>query len=67
LVKKEMRFIQALVGSDIDSATLLPIALQNAQKRVVIKRPSYAATVEGKLPTHSIESKNTRYDVYMIQ
>jgi 16S rRNA (guanine1516-N2)-methyltransferase len=66
LVKKEMRFIQALVGEDIDSETLLAIALQHTKKRVIVKRPSYAATVAGPKPSHTIESKNTRYDVYMV-
>ncbi|KPJ95193.1 MAG: hypothetical protein AMJ53_03285 [Gammaproteobacteria bacterium SG8_11] len=66
LVKKEMRFIQVLVGKDLDSSSLLTIALQYAEKRVVIKRPSYAAPVDGPKPTHTIESKNTRYDVYMV-
>ena len=66
LVKKEMRFIQALVGEDLDSPTLLGIALQHAQKRVIVKRPSYAATIEGPKPSHTIDSKNTRYDVYMV-
>ena len=66
LVKKEMRFIQALVGKDIDSASLLTVARQHAKKRVVVKRPSYAAVLVGEKPTHTIESKNTRYDVYMI-
>lgn len=66
LVKKEMRFIQALVGKDMDSAALLDIALKHAKNRVVIKRPSYATPVPGPKPSHTIESKNTRYDVYMI-
>ncbi|MGD8593525.1 MAG: class I SAM-dependent methyltransferase [Gammaproteobacteria bacterium] len=65
LVKKEMRFIQALVGKDIDSEELLAVALKYSTKRVVIKRPSYAAPIEGPKPSHTIESKNTRYDVYI--
>ena len=65
LVKKEMRFIQAIVGADIDSADLLSFSLDYARKRVVIKRPASASPVEGPKPTHTIESKNTRYDVYV--
>ncbi|WP_455212819.1 class I SAM-dependent methyltransferase [Kaarinaea lacus] len=65
LVKKEMRFIQAVVGKDFDSAALLTVARQNAKKRVVVKRPSYATALAGEKPNHTIESKNTRYDVYM--
>jgi 16S rRNA (guanine1516-N2)-methyltransferase len=67
LVKKQMRFIQTLVGEDLDSAALLAVALQHAKKRAVVKRPSYAASITGEKPTHTIESKNTRYDVYMIR
>ena len=65
LVKKEMRFIQALVGEDIDSSELLSVSLANARKRVVVKRPGSASPVQGPKPSHTIESKNTRYDVYM--
>jgi len=65
LVKKEMRFIQAMVGEDLDSSELLRVSLANAGKRVVVKRPASASPVEGPKPTHTIESKNTRYDVYI--
>jgi 16S rRNA (guanine1516-N2)-methyltransferase len=65
LVKKEMRFIQAMTGNDIDSSELLSIALNYARKRVVVKRPRSARPIEGTKPTHTIDSKNTRYDVYV--
>jgi 16S rRNA (guanine1516-N2)-methyltransferase len=65
LVKKEMRFIQALAGEDMDSSELLAISLRHATKRVVVKRPGSASPVAGPKPTHTIESKNTRYDVYV--
>ncbi|MFA0521778.1 class I SAM-dependent methyltransferase, partial [Vibrio sp. 10N.222.55.E8] len=43
LVKKEMRVFQSLVGADLDADALLQPALTLASKRVVVKRPDYAA------------------------
>ncbi len=64
LVKKEMRFLQALLGADEDSGQLLEIALQQARRRVVVKRPSNAPPLHKRTPTASISSKNTRFDIY---
>lgn len=66
LVKKELRFIRALVGDDMDSAALLSLALQRSKKRVVVKRPKSAELLPGPKPSHEITSKNTRYDIYQI-
>jgi len=66
LVKKEMRILRALVGDDQDSPDLLRMALQHAQKRVVVKRPKTATSIEGPRPSISISSKNSRFDVYLI-
>lgn len=63
LVKKEMRFIRGLVGDDEDADDVLKLALSKA-KRVVVKRPRGAPQVAGLKPSHVIESKNTRYDVF---
>ncbi|NLD09316.1 MAG: class I SAM-dependent methyltransferase [Xanthomonadaceae bacterium] len=65
LVKKELRIIRNRVGADHDSEILLKKALQTGAKRVVIKRPSHAPFVGEKSPHHSVESPNTRFDVYM--
>ncbi len=65
LVKKEMRALQQLLGPDRDSADLLDIALQTAQRRVVVKRPGRAGWLADRKPSMSIESKKTRYDVYV--
>ncbi|MCA8912993.1 MAG: class I SAM-dependent methyltransferase [Planctomycetes bacterium] len=62
-VKKEMQYMQALLGGD-DVGALFEAALKCAQKRVVIKRPSHAAQVGGK-PNHSFEGKTVRFDVYL--
>lgn len=64
LVKKEMQLLHQLVGADIDSAELLSVARAKAGKRVVVKRPKGAEFV-GKLnPAASVQSKNTRFDIY---
>ncbi len=66
LVKKNMQILQKLLGKDEDSEQLLITALSCARKRVVVKRPKGAETIPGRKPTLSYESKNTRYDVYVI-
>lgn len=66
LVKKDMRLLHQLAGPDTDSKDLLSIAKQRAKKRVVVKRPKSADFVGGQKPSTTIESKNTRYDVYVI-
>jgi 16S rRNA (guanine1516-N2)-methyltransferase len=65
LVKKEMRALQRLLGADCDSGVLLNSALQVASRRVVIKRPRHADWVDSKKPSTAIESKKTRYDIYV--
>ena len=65
LVKKEIRAVQALVGPDQDSTALLEAALQTARRRVVVKRPKRAGWLAERKPSTSIESKKTRYDVYV--
>ena len=65
LVKKEMRLLRGLVGDDGDTSQLLAIALRQAQKRVVVKRPRLAPPLQGPPPSIAIESKNTRYDIYL--
>jgi 16S rRNA (guanine1516-N2)-methyltransferase len=64
LVKKEMRFLQELVGKDDDAPALLAAALRCATKRVVVKRPASAPPLEGPKPAGAVASENTRYDIY---
>ncbi|OQW95134.1 MAG: hypothetical protein BWK79_03495 [Beggiatoa sp. IS2] len=64
LVKKEMRLFRQVVGDDGDAADLLEVALKRARQRVVVKRPRSAPTLNDTIPTMSIYSKNTRFDVY---
>lgn len=66
LVKKEMRLIREIVGTDPDAADLMRVALDHAKKRVVLKWPRKAEPL-ANLPncTHQIIGKTTRYDVWM--
>jgi len=65
LVKKDMRLLHQLAGPDSDSEQLLTVARDIALKRVVVKRPKSAPYVGEQNPATSIESKNTRYDIYL--
>jgi 16S rRNA (guanine1516-N2)-methyltransferase len=65
LVKKDMRAVQQLVGPDQDSRELLEVALSCARRRVVVKRPRRAGWLNERKPGSSIESKKTRYDLYV--
>ena len=65
-VKKEMQAFQHIVGSDIDSDSLLERALEIARYRVVIKRPSVAKFLGDKKPTYSLEGKSTRFDIFAL-
>jgi 16S rRNA (guanine1516-N2)-methyltransferase len=65
LVKKDMRLLHQLAGPDTDSEQLLATARKTALKRVVVKRPKSAPFVGDQKPATSIESKNTRYDIYL--
>ena len=70
LVKKEMRYLQEIIGADDDASLLLHAALSCAKLRVVVKRPRNAPCVTGSIlnnrkPTSAVESKNTRYDLYI--
>ena len=65
LVKKEMQLLHQLVGPDTDSRELLGMALQSAKKRVVVKRPKLADPIADYKPSTFVESKNTRYDIYL--
>lgn len=67
LVKKEMRLIREIVGTDEDSVELMQAALNSASKRVVLKWPQKADPMAGiRAPSHQITGKSTRYDVFMI-
>ena len=62
-----MQILQKLLGKDEDTQELLNAALKVAKKRVVVKRPKGAEQLSEVKPTYAVESKKTRYDVYIIQ
>ncbi|MFT5631311.1 MAG: 16S rRNA (guanine1516-N2)-methyltransferase [Gammaproteobacteria bacterium] len=67
LVKRELRQVREIVGTDDDAADLVRIALAHAQYRVVLKWPAKADPIEGlRACTHQILGKTTRYDVFMV-
>lgn len=63
-VKKEMQYLQELIGHSNDEAELLTISLKQAKKRVVVKRPIDAEPINKAKPHHIIAGKNIRFDVY---
>ena len=67
LVKKDMQILQRLHGRDDNTSELLDNALRYARKRVVVKRPIHAETINEKVPNTCIKSKKTRYDIYTIE
>ncbi len=67
-VKKEMAVLQQLLGdasADRDAEALLQWALQRDVARVVVKRPASASSLADLDPSHRIEGKAVRYDVYV--
>ena len=64
LAKKEMRLLRYVVGDDTDAPELLTIALTKAKKRVVVKRPRLAATIDHRKPDLVFTGKSSRFDVY---
>lgn len=66
LVKKDMRLLRDLVGTDPDQLELMQAALASARKRVVLKWPRKAPPMPGlRAPSHQIVGKTLRYDVFM--
>lgn len=64
-VKKEMQLLRRLLGPDEDIGALFEAALAAARRRVVIKRPRRAPALPGLRPSHSLEGRSTRFDVYV--
>jgi 16S rRNA (guanine1516-N2)-methyltransferase len=65
-VRKDLRQVREIVGTDEDAADLVNLALNHASNRVVLKWPAKADPIEGVKPcSHQIRGKSTRYDVFM--
>lgn len=65
-VKKEMAFFHQTVGNDEDSDKLIDLALNKANKRVVVKRYIKAPYLNDKKPSLEFKGKTNRFDVYII-
>jgi 16S rRNA (guanine1516-N2)-methyltransferase len=66
LVKRELRQVREIVGTDDDAAELMEVALRYARNRVVLKWPAKADPMAGvRKCSHQILGKSTRYDVFM--
>jgi 16S rRNA (guanine1516-N2)-methyltransferase len=63
---KELRLLRCLAGDDDDAPDLLAAALDQARRRVVVKRPRRTPPLAGPVPTVRIIAPNTRFDVYLI-
>jgi 16S rRNA (guanine1516-N2)-methyltransferase len=67
LVKRELRQVRDIVGTDEDAADLVKVALKHARNRVVLKWPAKADPIAGlQKCSHQISGKTTRYDVFMV-
>jgi len=65
LNKQRMRTLRELVGDDSDGSELLSAALQGARRRVAVKRPIRAVSLDGREPSFVVTAKSCRYDVYL--
>ena len=67
LVKRELRQVREIVGTDDDASDLVRVALKTARNRVVLKWPAKADPISGiRACSHQIQGKSTRYDVFMV-
>ncbi len=64
-VKKDMQYLQEIVGENPDADQLLAAALPHANKRIVVKRHKLSPLLNQQQPHHQIIGKSTRYDVYL--
>lgn len=62
--KKGMQILQRILPSPNDTSLLLPAAISTATSRVTVKRPRHAPSLTGATPVGTINSPNTRYDIY---
>ena len=64
LENKRMRLLRRLAGHDPDASDLFHLACQTATRRVVVKRPLHADTIDTTPPAATHKGKSLRYDVY---
>ncbi|MCC7146944.1 MAG: class I SAM-dependent methyltransferase [Phycisphaeraceae bacterium] len=62
--RRPLQLLRRLAGDDLDADALLPLALQLAAHRVVVKRPPKAPPLAGLPPAFSCHGRGVRWDVY---
>lgn len=65
LVKKEMQYLQALMGSQEDGDVLFTAALNCKPERIVVKRPLKAPNLLNKKPDFCLILVAYRFDIYL--
>lgn len=66
LPKRTMQIFRRLLDGDEDSSLLFDAAMKAARSRVVVKRPPQAPPLAGR-PTHQVEGKTARFDIYVTR
>jgi 16S rRNA (guanine1516-N2)-methyltransferase len=67
LVKKNLRDLREIVGTDHDSAELIQVALDTASKRVVVKWPRKTSLPEAvPRASHVLAGKTISYHIFVI-
>ena len=67
-VKKEMALLQQVLPSqdhEVQPETLLRWALNQSVARIVLKRPRKAPLLDDAKPSHSLQGKSVRFDVFV--
>lgn len=64
--RKAMRVLRLIAGnpSETDDAALLHTARQTRARRVIVKRPRLGSTLTEEPPSHRVQGKAIRFDVY---
>jgi len=66
-IKKDMQVLQQIITQDTDYLDLFNLALKQALKRVVVKRPLHSKSLSLKKPDIVYKGKAMRFDVYLNQ
>lgn len=68
--RKSMRVLRLLVGDDRDAKELMQrvelLASAGGVKRIAVKRPRRAEPLTDRVPSHRVEGKGHRFDVYVL-
>lgn len=65
-VKKDMQLLRTLLGSATDAEALFQAARASGCRRVIVKRPKRAPALSDQPPAHTIQSRSTRFEVYLL-